>query len=53
MVGYAAPPLTNKLTNIHEYDLFQSITVLGSSSRVPPATESLTCLFLADTGNVQ
>ena len=53
MVGYAAPPLSNKLTNVHEYDLFQSITVLGSSSRIPPATKSPTCLFLAGTGNVQ
>ena len=53
MVGYAAPPLPNKLTNVHEYDLFQSITVLGSSSLIPPATKSPTCLFLASAGNVQ
>ena len=53
MAGYAAPPLSDKLTNIHEYDLSQSITVLGSSSRIPPATKSPTCLFLAGAGNVQ
>ena len=53
MVGYAALLLSNKLTDVHEYDLFQSITVLGSSSRVPPATKSPTCLFLAGAGNVQ
>ena len=52
MVGYAAPPLSNKLTNVHKYDLFQSITVLGSSSLIPPAAKSPTCLFLASAGNV-
>ena len=24
MVRYAAPPLSNKLTNVHEYDLFSN-----------------------------
>ena len=53
MVGYAAPPLSSKLTNVHEYGFLQSPTVLGNSSRIPPATESPTCLFLAGAGNVQ
>ena len=53
MVRYAAPLLSGKLTNIHEYGFFQSSTVLGNSSRFPSATKSPTCLFLAGTGNVQ
>ena len=53
MVGYAAPLLSSKLTNVHEYGFFQSPTVLGNSSRIPPATKSPTCLFLASAGDVQ
>ena len=51
MVGYAAPLLSSKLTNVHEYGFCQSPTVLGNSSRIPPA--SPTYLFLAGAGNVQ
>ena len=53
MVGYAAPLLSSKLTNVHEYGFFQSLTVLGNSSRISPATKSPSCLFLAGAGNVQ
>ena len=53
MVGYAAPPLSSKLTNVHEYGFFQSPTVLGNSSRIPSATKSPTCLFLAGAGDIQ
>ena len=53
MVGYAAPLLSGKLANVHEYGFFQSSTVLGNSSRIPPATKSPTCWFLAGAGNVQ
>ena len=53
MVGYAAPPLSSKLTNVQEYGFFQSPTVLGNSSQIPPATKSPTCLFLAGAGDVQ
>ena len=52
MIGYAAPRLSSKLTNVHEYGFFQSTTVLGNSSRIPPATKCPTCLFLAGAGNV-
>ena len=51
MVGYTAPPLSSKLTNVHEYGFFQSPTVLGNSSRILPATKSPTCLFLASAGD--
>ena len=53
MVGYAAPLLSSKLTKVHEYGFFQPPTVLGNSSRIPPATKNPTCLFLAGAGNVQ
>ena len=53
MVGYAAPLLSSKLTNVHEYGFFQSTMAQGNSSRIPPATKSPTCLFLAGAGNVQ
>ena len=53
MVGYAAPLLSSKLTNVHEYGFFQSRTVLENSSRILPATKSPTCLFLAGAGDVQ
>ena len=53
MVGYAAPLLSSKLTNVHEYGFFQSTMAQGSSSQIPPATKSPTCLFLAGAGNVQ
>ena len=53
MVGYSAPLLSSKLTNVHEYGFFQSPTVLENSSQIPPATESPTCLFLAGAGDVQ
>ena len=53
MIGYAAPLLSSKLTNVHEYGFFQPTTVLGNSSQIPPATKSPTCLFLAGVGNVQ
>ena len=53
MVGYAAPLLSSKLTNVHKCGFFQSPTVLGNNSRIPPATKSPTCLLLAGAGNVQ
>ena len=53
MMEYAAPLLSSKLTNVHEYGFFQPTTVLGNSSRTPPATKSPTCLFLAGVGDVQ
>ena len=53
MVGYAAPLLSSNLANVHEYDFFQSPTVLGNSSRILPATKGPTCLLLAGAGNVQ
>ena len=53
MVRYAAPLLSSKRTNVHENGFFQSVTVLGNSSRTPPATKSPTCLFLAGAGIVQ
>ena len=53
MVGYAAPLLSSKWTSTHEYGFFQSPTVLENSPRIPPATKSPTCLFLAGAGDVQ
>ena len=53
MVGYAAPLLSSKLTNVHGYGFFQSATVLRNSSLIPPAAKSPTCSFLAGAGNVQ
>ena len=46
MVGYAAPLLSSKLTNVHEYGFFQSPTVLGNSSRIPSVTKSSPYEFL-------
>ena len=46
MVGYAAPLLSSKLTNVHEYGFFQSPTVLGNSSRIPSVTKSAPYVFL-------
>ena len=53
MVKYAAPLLSSKRISAHEYGFFQSPTVLGNSSRTPPATKSPTCLFLAGAGDIQ
>ena len=53
MISYAAPLLSSKLTNVHEYGFFRSPTVPENSSRISPATKSPTCLFLAGAGNVQ
>ena len=53
MVEYAALLLSSKLTSVHEYGFLQATTVLGNSSRIPSATKSPTCLFLAGAGNVQ
>ena len=52
MVRYAAPLLSSKLTNVHEYGFFQSTTAQGNSSRIPPATKSPTCLFQVGASNV-
>ena len=52
MVRYAAPLLSSKLANVHEYSFFQLTTAQGNSSRTLSATKSLTCLFLVGAGNV-
>ena len=52
MVRYAAPLLSSKLANVHEYGFFQLTTAQGNSSRTPPATKSSPYLFLVGTGNV-
>ena len=52
MVRYAAPLLSNKPTNVHDYGLFQPTTAQGNSSQILSATKSPTCLFLAGAGNV-
>ena len=49
MVKYAAPPLSNELTNVYEYGLSHPTTVPGNSSRILPATKSSTYLFLVGT----
>ena len=48
MVGYAAPLLSSKLTNVHEYGFFQSPTVLGNSSQISSANKSSPYLFLVE-----
>ena len=52
MVRYAAPLLSSKLANVHEYGFFQLTTAQGNSFRILSATKSPTCLFLAGAGNV-
>ena len=52
MVRYAAPLLSSKPANVHEYGFFQSTTVQGNSSRILLATKSPTYLFLVGAGNV-
>ena len=52
MVRYAAPPLSSKLANVHEYGFFQLTTAQGNSSLTLSATKSPTCLFLAGASNV-
>ena len=52
MVRYAAPLLSSKPANVHEYGFLQSTTAQGNSSRILSATKSPTCLFLAGAGNV-
>ena len=53
MVEYAAPLLSSKRTSAHEYGFFHSLTIVRNSSRIPSATKSPTCLFLAGAGDVQ
>ena len=50
MVGYAAPLLSSKPANVHEYGFFQLTTAQGNSSQILSATKSSTCLFLAGAG---
>ena len=52
MVRYAAPLLSSKPANVHEYGFFQSTTVQGNSSQILLATKSPTYLFLVGAGNV-
>ena len=50
MFRYAAPLLSNKPANVHEYSLSQPTTAQGNSSRILSATKSPTYLFLVDAG---
>ena len=52
MVRYAAPLLSSKLANVHEYGFFQLTTTQGNSSQPLSATKSPTCLFLAGASSV-